>query len=256
MTNNNLLCSSFVSYDFGESISNFIDVSLKQRNYICRYSKDALDNQKAFFKDVDLNKYFENRIMVAGNANIAVKEIDSLKFAGYTKEVSNCNGYAGIYTSMLNVPLIAGIGDCPWLMVVGESNIGMIHVGRNILDNYIIQLFFEDFSKKEDISKVKIGFSPYIHNSHFPHNTIDFNRKNEWTNAILNLDDYYLLDLERIIMNDLKEVGILEKNIQNFMIDTYEMSKISSLIGGFEISHRQASEKEGRSLICLMKKEI
>jgi copper oxidase (laccase) domain-containing protein len=245
----------FKSYNFGENILNVIDVSPKQINYYLKYSKNAIVNQKKFFKELNLDNLFENRVMVASPFSGKVKRIHGESYSGYTSTSSNCQEYDGIITSDKNLPLYFGFGDCPWLMVSSENSIGVVHSSRGTLDKNILQTFFKEFSKTSDLSKIKIGFSPYIFKGNFGNEYLPEERKEFFAKFSKIKNGLYYIDLKKAIVNDLINIGIKKKNIFDFKINTYEMSKKSSKLGGFEISHRQAKNKEGRGGAILMIKK-
>jgi copper oxidase (laccase) domain-containing protein len=243
---------NYFSYPLGKYTLNLIDLSIPQRNYSCKYSDDALKNQMKFFKENNLEKLFHKRTVMACNFKSTIKKIENFSFSNYSGKISNCNGFDGIFTSIPELPLVTAFGDCPQLMVVGKNNIGIVHAGRKVLDDNIIELFFNQFSRYEKLSECKIGFSPYIFQENFSHNFLNFNR--DWEDSINLINGKFYVDLKKMIVKDLKNVGIKEENIFDAKIDTYKLSLNSQNSGGYQISHRQASNKEGRGLLLIMLK--
>ena len=239
------------TYGFKSDILDAIDVSIPQRNYFRRYSSDAIENQRTFFSELGIENCFDNRVIVANSFGTNILRVEDLSHSGYTDNECNCDGYDGVITSIPKVPLFTGFGDCPQLMVIGNNEIGLVHATRDTLDNYILQVFFDEFSRNNNLSETKIGFSPYLHTPNFGHKYLNLQRT-DWDESIIEIQGVYFLDLKKMILEDLQNLGINDFNIFDLSINTYNLSQQSAERGGYQISHRQASTKEGRGGLVLM----
>lgn len=244
---------NYFSYNLGPHVLNITDISIPQRNYMRKFSDDALENQQKFFEENNLASSFSKRIMKAGDSKCSIIKIDDESLARYTNNTSNCNGIDALFTAIPELPLVACFGDCPQLFIAGKRHIGIIHAGRQTLDSRIIERFFEQFIRCESTYNCRIGFSPYIHKENFPHTYLDLKRK-DWNDMIEYSDGRYYLDLKAMILKDLKRVGIDARHIMDNDIDTFKLSQKSEKAGGYQISHRQATNKEGRGIMLIMLK--
>lgn len=242
------------SYDFGENIVNGVDVSSKQINYSTKYSEDARKNQLKLLNNLKIGNYFPNRVDVGCVHDSKIAVLRSFLF---TEDRNKITGYDGVITDVSNMPLLLPSGDCLIMMVVGKKAIGLLHCSRDTMDQGIIEEFFSEFKVFDNLSDLKIGFSPYIFQENYSHEYLNLGR--DWENYILEKDDKFYLDLKGMAMNDLKRIGIFESQVMDFSIDTYEMSKKSLDEEGFQVSHKdyyQNPVREGRLGICLMKKSV
>ncbi len=241
----------YYSYKFKQNVLDTIDISIPQKNYFLKYSNDAIKNQKELFKNLKIQRYFNNRVVIANSFETKILYLKDLSHSGYTGQVSKCNGYDGVITGMRNIPLFTGFGDCPQLMVVGDKEIGLVHATLKTLDKNILKKFFKIFSINNNLSKTQIGFSPYIFPENFKYKTLKLKRAT-LLESITKKDGFYFIDLKQMILRDLIKIGINPLNIKDLNVNTYNLSKLSEKKRGYQISHRQASTREGRGGLVLM----
>lgn len=240
------------SYDFGENIVNGIDVSEKQINYSTKYSKEARENQFNLLKKLGVENYFLNRVDIGcvHGTNIAV-----LRSFLFTEDRNKISDYDGVITDVENMPLFLSSGDCLILMVVGKKTIGLLHCSRKTIDEGIVMEFFSKMKEFENLSDLSLGISPYIFQENFSHEYLNLIR--DWKKFVLEKKGKFYLDLKGMVEQDLFSLGIKERQIYDFSINTYDMSKKSLEEKGFQVSHKHYLENpcfEGRLGICLMKK--
>lgn len=245
-------------YKFGDNILNAIDVSVPQSNYWMKYGDDAVESQSRFFQSLGVSHLFARRVVAAYPFGTNVMEISDLSFSGYESEKrSRCNGYDGVITSIPEIPLFSGWGDCPQLLVAGENSVGLVHTARDTLDNYILTIFFEMFFRNNTPRKTKVGFSPYIFPESFDHQYVNLKRE-DWFNkgCIYKKDNLLYVDLFKMIEDDLLRLGITPENIMDAKLNSFKISEDSFKRGGYSVSHRHAlsveGAKEGRGGLCIM----
>lgn len=252
-------CSmEFLNYPLGENVFNAVDVSKVQVNYALQYGKKALDSQKTFFEKNGILRDFPRRVVPAGAHGVEMLRIEDLSFSGYDANGTKCRGYDGVITTIPRVPLFAVVADCPQLMVAGKNTIGLLHASRSTVDQNIISKFFKLFSNFEDLKNVKVGFSPYIFQENFDHDYLKLKRKDDFAKHIDARDGKFYIDLAGVIKDDLVREGIKFDNIYDKRINTFEVSRISRELGGFQISYREHMKnpvKGGRGGLCVMLKK-
>lgn len=245
----------YTHYNLGEKIFNAIDVGIPQRNYMMKYNPDGIENQKRFFEELEIFDLFEKRVIIANSFGTSIVRIEDESFSGYKENASNCQGHEGVITAVPNLPLFVPFGDCPQLMIVGEKEIGLVHATSRTLNKGVLSKFFDKFTQENNFSEIRVAFSPYLHQEHFTHK-IRLARALSWIESeILQRENEYHEDVKTRIVNELKIRGLREENILDLNIDTYELSKRSSEAGGYQTSHRQSTNKEGRSGLVLMIKD-
>ena len=241
------------NYNFGLDIVNGFDVSEKQVNYSTKYSSDARGNQKKLLRELRIEEFFDQRIdlgCVHGDKIVVVRDFS---FSEDSNPISGCDG---VITDVSNLPLISSSGDCAMLLVVGKKFVGLLHCSVATVDLRIIDKFFDKFCKFERVEDLRVGFSPYIFQEDLFYNKLNLVR-NDLSDFILRKDDGFYLGLGEMVKFDLKKVGILDKNVKDLKINTFDLSRGSLLCGGYQISHREYSlnpMREGRMGLCLMKK--
>lgn len=247
------------SYDLGPRVLNAIDVSIPQPNYFVKYGADALGSQMRFLQRLGIGHLFERRIMVASHFDNKIVAVGDLSFSGYeTESRSRCNGFDGVIVTEPEIPLLSGWGDCPWLLVASDSMIGTVHAARKTLDSYILDSFFESWSRKANLSSLKIGLSPFIPAHLFGHRQFSLQRRQDWENAgaIHQSDGQFFIDLYAMISADLKRMGIGNEQVINAGLSSYAISERSHELGGYAVSHRHALQteksREGRGAFCIM----
>jgi copper oxidase (laccase) domain-containing protein len=244
----------YANYHLGKDVLNVIDVGIPQRNYLLKYGSEGLSSQKKFFEEVGIIHLFDTRIVIANSFDTKVERVEDEHLCGYDGSASKCQGYEGIITSTPNMPLFVAFGDCPQLMIVGENEIGIVHATYKTLNKDILKIFFRKFFVNNRISTTKVAFSPYLHQEHFTPKNLALRTISYLEKMVLKKESTYHLDIKSKIVEELEEIRIEKENIFDLGIDTYDLSKQSSKVGGYQTSHRQATDKEGRSGLVLMLK--
>lgn len=168
-------------------------------------AKEVLKNRQRFFSKLiiditsiaEVKQVHDNEVILVGDANVKNIEADSLM------------------TNKPEVYLMIKIADCIPIAIYDPKNkaIGLIHAGWQGLDKGVIQNIIDSMSrnfgsKPEDLA---VQFGPSIGPCHY--------KTNLWTLA----------------QNQLEKLGILEKNIDNPRLCTYESKDY--------FSHRRAENK-------------
>lgn len=222
----------------------YIDVSEKQINYSSKLSDSADFNQFNFFNNLDRQNIFRNRInmeCVHDNKIVVLENLNSV-------ENNKMYGYDGIITGMNDVPLFLASGDCLTMAVAGKNAIGISHCSLKTIDKNIVNVFLDEFSKLDKLEDLVFGFGPYIFKKDYSYDYLNLNRKDLW-NFVEDADNKFYLDLRGMVLNDLCNRGIPNSQIKDFKINTYDLSKKSLSLGGFQVSHKHYFDnpkKEGR----------
>lgn len=243
---------NILKHDLGDCVVSASDVSVPAVNYMARFSPNALFNQAYFLQEAGIGLHFPSRVVMSivhDNNVLEIDENDVHTYASYTGSASNCQGYDAIITCAKGVPLMGFWADCAELMVAGKEHVGMVHAGRLTLDKKILHVFFDRFFMKELPSVTKVAISPYlgVDNHSFYPDSCD--RFSEWMSngCVDERRGESYLDMGEVLRQDLRSVGVLEKNIDDPRIDSFSLSIKSQYKEGFRVSHRHAAKFEGRA---------
>ena len=247
---------ALLEYDLGENIVAVADP--RPLNYSKAFDvwKNAVDNQRNLISELGFADSFDQRVLLAGNNGRHIVEIVDDSHAGYDGVQTHLSLHAA-FTKRRNAPLIFPSADCPILMVSGKEYIGMVHAGRQELDERFVLEFFRQFP--EPAEDIKVAVSPYIAPDNFAHVYLDLDRWSEWFDARAvssKANGLEKLDLGNMVLYDLKSVGI--DDVIDKKIDTFELARRAPAYDPRN-SHRFCYNRkmhayEGRMGIVMVKK--
>lgn len=176
---------------------------------------------------------FLNRKKFFNKKNIDIKNVVLAKLNhGNSVKVVNKNSRGKIINSVdalisgdRQVCLSVTVGDCLPILFYDDKNqiIGIAHSGwRGTLSNIsfaVIKKMEENF--KSNPKNIKIFIGPHIKKCHFEIKKDLIDKFKIYNKYIIYRDDKIFVDLEKIIVAQLLEVGVLKNNISISGICTY-----------------------------------
>jgi hypothetical protein len=190
----------------------FNDLNIRHGFFYKPYSFNKNLNEEEFNKNIDLVKSefkLDDVVEVVQKHTNIIKKVT--KDNMYEETVAD-----GMITDLENIGLMIKVADCQAILLYDSKNkvIGNIHSGwrgtlSKIVENAINMMVNDYNSNKEDI---KVYICPSIMQDHFE---VDEDVYLLFKERIDNIHDYvfikgnkYHIDLQKIVINDLKDIGI------------------------------------------------
>lgn len=186
------------------------DGSMKLFNDI-KKDKTAFKNRKKYFSQLDIPL---ERIVSAGlthSDNIQIVEQKHGK-----KIISNTDALA---TDKSFLFLTITVADCfpVYFYVPSAKAIALVHAGWRGIVNNIVGVAVDTILKNWHTSadKILVGIGPGIQKCHFEIKEDVLENFKKYPRAIIKKEKRIFIDLQSIILKQLKDAGIKDKNIEN-----------------------------------------
>lgn len=169
--------------------------------------KDSSENRLSFFKKIGLDdKIIISAGLVHGDKVLVVDDF-------YNNQ--SVEGYDALITSRDDILLTITIADCLPIYFYDKNKkiIALAHAGwRGVISNIasrVIEVFVNNYKSSPDDIDIFVG--PHIRNCHFEIQKDILDKFNE--SALLRKNNKILVDLSKVVKNQLIELGVNKNNI-------------------------------------------
>lgn len=207
---------SDIFYRFGDKRDRLSDLKRGDLYFFCN-EKKITQNSLVLSEQTHSSKVY----------NIISKDISGLGFTYFDEEISEVDGFV---TAIEGIFLVIKTADCIPILFYDKVKkvIAAVHSGRegtqeSICKNALDIMVNEYNSWVQDIH-VMIG--PSICKENYEVDELTFNKFIKATKVLQ--EEYRKLDLKKVVINNLKEYGILENNIIVDTTCTYNSDKYFS----------------------------
>lgn len=162
-----------------------------------------------------------------------------------------------LVTESKNIILAVKPADCPVVIITTERDhakrfVAVAHAGRKDIENNLIaraaDFICQRFSIKAE--ELLVGVAPCITaKNYFVLNFSDLNNPDMWRDFIEQREGKYYLDMVGIVRSQILNAGILDENIMQYDVDTYDSAE-----EGNSFSHRHSlinpEKRKGRFIVA------
>jgi hypothetical protein len=218
--------------------------------------KEVMENRKKFFKEKGFE--YDNTYLLRTD----FKDFKKLNNVGIVKETpkefSAVDSTDALITENKEISLGLLTADCLQITLYDSEHevLSLVHAGflwqnAGIIDNAIAKLK-QIFSS--DPQKVFVHLGNCISSKHFRYdeNILKKTEENSWIRKTISKDNHperpYIIDLRKSARLNLKDLGILEENIEDTGIDCYTDNYFSHVRSVF------TDEKDGRHITVVQMK--